>query len=525
MQDLTWQDIGMIFLVLIGFGALIVGGMLVVVLHDRYKARQAQRSSQHNRRRSVRSPVMEAQREVALADELVGERSEGASSTLRQPPSPVAAEETPAGDIVAPRPATERPRLAVADPSAADLTRLLVAALPPVVEWPREEARLDHLPIFFDGSRWHALNATTSRHVVICGASRSGKGNLLQLLAFTVLAQGPDRASVWVLDAKGGLDYAALLPLEHARVYADVPAGANPFTGALSAGYRAALEELARRNQLLVNAGARNHLEYKRRVGRALPLLIIIADEVAELNDEQQRGLATLARMGAAAGIVVWAATQYPTAASLPTQIQSNALDRIVFQFPSPRYTVVALGLAPGERPTYEPAAIGQRGVAILRQDGRDVALGRVPYLSDEVREAALAELYGRYGRVSAPVPPAVPASSGTDTSPVTERVPVAVTPETATIASSAEGEAVVAPSGETGGESTIVSDDDRDELVRTLSSEGKSYRAIRAVLQARGLSMAQERLVQLYHEGRARNANATDAEQRVGTTTTAAAA
>lgn len=83
----------------------------------------------------------------------------------------------------------------------------------------------------------------------------------------------------------------------------------------------------------------------------------------------QRDQLCTLARMGAAAGLVLLTSTQYPTAEVLPSQVQANALNRVVLKLSSGKYTPVALSLAPGERSTYEPAAI-VRGVAVFRHNG-----------------------------------------------------------------------------------------------------------------------------------------------------------
>jgi hypothetical protein len=460
--------------------------------------------------------------------------------------TPARAETPPERPASAPHP-PERPPAPetialAAQPGEAEQTRARVAALPARVDWPLADARLDRLPVLYDGEHWHALDATASRHGVICGASRSGKGNLLQLLALAVLAQGPERAAVWALDPKGGLDYAALLPLAHAQVYADVADGPSPFDGDLSAGYRAALRELSRRNRLLLAAGARNHHEYRMRTGLPLPILALICDEVAELSGPQQRALATLARMAAAAGIVVWAATQYPTVESLPSQVQANALDRLVFQFPSPRYTAVALGLAPGERPVYTPSAIGQRGVAILRQDGRDVCVGRVPLLDDRERTRvvqSLASQYPRAGREARPAAPAAlpalggaagPSGAGLKSAAAHGGAPRPATngagpraPAGSGGARSGDAPEQSAPPAALGGagdadarrpetppapvpldEAARWPERERDELVRGLAAQGLSQREIRRRLSERGMAIAQERLSALCQEGRA---------------------
>jgi hypothetical protein len=285
--------------------------------------------------------------------------------------------------------------------------------LPPTAQINMHDLRLNSIPILFDGAVWYVLDLLASMHWRICGASRSGKGNVLQLIALLAAWLGPDRAWVWILDPKDGLDYRAFAPqLRHTRLYADVYEldaddeyvliGGNRipvFDGDLESGYGAAVKELRRRNRLIGDAGARNHIEYERRTGQRLPVLIVVADEVSEIDDDQRACLETLARTGAAAGVVLIVATQYPTAAYLPSQVQANCLNSLVFQFGSSKYTEVAMGLARGEKPVFDPAGIKQRGVAILRNDGGEEHLGRVPFVSDEAREQLIAALLHRYAR------------------------------------------------------------------------------------------------------------------------------
>lgn len=250
------------------------------------------------------------------------------------------------------------------------------------------------IPVLFDGEQWYYLSLVGEQHWGVFGASGGGKGNLLQLIALEALMRGPDACQVWVLDCKSGLDYGFARHVRHGRLYSE----AENDDGSLTEGYTAATQEMRRREGILKAVDARNVGEYTG--NEPMPTLLLICDEVAELDNEQRRMLSTLARMGRAAGIVLCVATQYPTVEALPSQVQSNLINRVVFRLASAQYTPVALRLAPGETPRYEPAHIKEPGIAVLRGASveRDVQ-GRVPFLDNTTRDRAVAVLKARWPR------------------------------------------------------------------------------------------------------------------------------
>ena len=314
--------------------------------------------------------------------------------TETQKPVPAVSDNRPVADNKAP---------AIAEPAQA--TAQAVSELPGSADWNLAAASATHIPFMKDGQREYSVSLLTSQHGVICGASRSGKGNLLQLISLSALSLGPEAVQVWHLDAKQGLDYSYSMNIAHARLYADVrdPDGELLSDDTLENGFHKVIVEMERRNTLMFNR-ARNIHEYMKKTGERLPIVVVIVDEAAELTSEQQEMLCTIARMGAASGIVLLCSTQYPTADVLPSQVQANALNRIVLQLASSKYTQVALGLAPGERSTYEPSAIKPRGVAIFKSNGGEQVIGRVPEVTDAQREQTLATIIAQWPRSTEPL-------------------------------------------------------------------------------------------------------------------------
>jgi hypothetical protein len=367
---------------ILGWLAIIAAVAGVVYSFFRYQERKDLRSRPGRQAPSAEAPALQVD---------LRPRQSTAQRAAPLPGRP-AFDTPPALTRVPERPAVEPPL------DARRATELAIAGLPPTLPI-TTHATLDSIRVLYSGKRWATLSLRTTDlwGWAICGATRSGKGNVLQLIALSALGLGPEAVEVWVLDPKGGLDYGFCTRLAHTRLYTD---GLSTADGSLTQGYEAAFAEMHRRQNILSTADARNIKEYHAKGNDPLPYLVLIADEIANIDSAQRQLLTKLACMSAASGIVLLAATQYPTADVLPTQVQTNLHNRLVFRLPSSRYTDVALGLGRGERNSYDPSAISGPGIAILRRSGQEV-VGRVPELTDDLRQELITSLRERWPRAA----------------------------------------------------------------------------------------------------------------------------
>lgn len=174
-----------------------------------------------------------------------------------------------------------------------------------------------------DGSdysvRWYVRN-WGGKHTLSGGRSRSGKSGLYNLV-LGESAECPDLVR-WGVDRKGGMTLKPWGPMFDWLVFDD--AG----TISMLTAVRAVLE--ARSNY----AGEKGWEVWK--VSRKRPLLLVVIDECAEvfgLSGFDAVELAnSIARMGAAAGVLLLVATQHPTTEALAsTQLTKNLTRRFCF--------------------------------------------------------------------------------------------------------------------------------------------------------------------------------------------------
>jgi DNA segregation ATPase FtsK/SpoIIIE-like protein len=267
--------------------------------------------------------------------------------------------------------------------------------LPKVItEVPAPDFDTLSIPLLYDGSTWAWLPLTAGNHSGVFGMTRSGKGNAVQHILLQALTFGPELVRAIVLDAKGGLDYAFCDDLEHADLYSDKT---------ISDGLQVALTEMESRKTILRAGRYRNHYEYQKKTGKTLPLIVVIADELTQFTDEQNEQLVTLACVSGAMGFILLLATQHPLAKYLPTPVQANVGFRLVFRLASSEHIRIALKRTRDDEGTYNPALIGanQKGVGVLRGPGGDETLGRVPEVTDGMRDALIAELVNRWPKTT----------------------------------------------------------------------------------------------------------------------------
>jgi S-DNA-T family DNA segregation ATPase FtsK/SpoIIIE len=175
-----------------------------------------------------------------------------------------------------------------------------------------------------------SINISTTPHVLIGGASGSGKSKLLK----SVLMQAKKKkAIIFLADFKGGLDYpeiwhkACNIITESERLDSELDR---------------VLSILEERKKLLVSYGEPNIAECNEKHGTDIKRIIVACDEIAEVLDKtgldkEQKAVinqieakfSTIARLGRAFGIHLILATQRTDSDILKGQIKNNIGYRI----------------------------------------------------------------------------------------------------------------------------------------------------------------------------------------------------
>lgn len=175
-----------------------------------------------------------------------------------------------------------------------------------------------------------SINISATPHILIGGASGSGKSKLLK----SVLMQAIKKEAIVLLaDFKGGVDYPAIWH-KVCTVITDPEK--------LNAGLEQTLQILEERRKMFVKYGVPNISECNEKYGTKIRRIIVACDEVAEVLDKtglekEQKAVinqieakfSTIARLGRAFGIHMILATQRPDADILKGQIKNNIGYRI----------------------------------------------------------------------------------------------------------------------------------------------------------------------------------------------------
>ncbi|MEU8511616.1 FtsK/SpoIIIE domain-containing protein [Kitasatospora sp. NPDC048722] len=200
----------------------------------------------------------------------------------------------------------------------------------------------DGFPLAFD-KRGNILRPTLSDYsFLFAGATRSGKGmGLANLLAAAML---DPRVRIRLFDGKGAGEY-----VPHARVLATF-VRRNP--GRLVKFLRLMVEEMNRRTEILVEAGLSKANEAL--IDKLGGIELVIIDELATYTakngpsgkyaEEITELLAQIAAVGAAVGIVLALATQYPEAEIVTPRLRGNLAARMAMRVESPGASNVVLG-------------------------------------------------------------------------------------------------------------------------------------------------------------------------------------
>jgi S-DNA-T family DNA segregation ATPase FtsK/SpoIIIE len=190
-------------------------------------------------------------------------------------------------------------------------------------------------------------------HLLIGGLTGAGKSVFVrQLVTQLVLANPPERLRVGFIDLKGGMELNLFARLPHRlrpvlREWQECASLLEYLNGELDA-----------RQAAFDGAGVVSLAEWNQRhSGAALPYLLLVVDEMAELTavesaDRTEKAtrqaqlglLVRLCRLGRAAGIHVVCATQRPDADAVPGQLKANLPATMAFRVRDPVNSRVLLG-------------------------------------------------------------------------------------------------------------------------------------------------------------------------------------
>jgi DNA helicase HerA-like ATPase len=172
-------------------------------------------------------------------------------------------------------------------------------------------------------------------NVLVAGLPGSGKSELLASMLAGLLRQDStgQRVQVATVDSKL-VTFGNLPPL--AAMYAPP---ALEIDDAHALVWRL-VEEVRRRFQLLQAAGVRSVEEYQSKTGEALPYVVTVIDELADMTADHDRRRAAafngaameIGRKGRAAGVALVMATQRPSADVIPSSLRNLAGAAVAFR-------------------------------------------------------------------------------------------------------------------------------------------------------------------------------------------------
>ncbi|MDP2629105.1 MAG: DNA translocase FtsK [Candidatus Harrisonbacteria bacterium] len=178
------------------------------------------------------------------------------------------------------------------------------------------------------------INVEKLPHLLVAGATGSGKSILLHSILVPLLYKnGPQSLKLILIDPKR----------VELTIYEGIPHLISPVIteGKKSiAVFRWAINEMERRYEILMNAGARDIGSYnKKNRKEALPYIMIVIDELADLMSaygrEVEGYVVRLAQMARATGIHLILATQRPSVEVVTGLIKANIPGRAALQVAS----------------------------------------------------------------------------------------------------------------------------------------------------------------------------------------------
>ena len=198
-------------------------------------------------------------------------------------------------------------------------------------------------------------------HLLIAGATGSGKSVCINsVIASLLLTTRPDRLRMIMVDPKR----VELTPFN------GIPNLILPVivdTDQVLVVLRGIQSEMLRRYKLLEEVGVRNLAGYNKKAKEAMPFLVVIIDELADLMMsaayEVEQSLVRLAQLGRATGIHLILATQRPSVNVVTGLLKANVPARIAFAVASQVDSRVILDSVGAEK------LLGKGDMLLLSQD------------------------------------------------------------------------------------------------------------------------------------------------------------
>ena len=194
----------------------------------------------------------------------------------------------------------------------------------------------DSLPIALgkgSGGDNITIDLTKMPHLLIAGATGSGKSVCMNAVVSSLIySRSPDQLRLLLVDPKRvELTQYNGIPHMVTPVIVELDAVAKVFRGIIN--------EMFKRYKLLESHSVRNISELNKKFTNAMPYLVIVIDELADLmmtsGVEIERSICRLAQLGRATGIHLVIATQRPSVDVVTGLIKSNFPSRVSFSVSS----------------------------------------------------------------------------------------------------------------------------------------------------------------------------------------------
>jgi DNA segregation ATPase FtsK/SpoIIIE-like protein len=177
------------------------------------------------------------------------------------------------------------------------------------------------------------IDLTKMPHLLIAGATGSGKSVCMNAVVSSLIySRSPDQLRLLLVDPKRvELTQYNGIPHMVTPVIVELDAVAKVFRGIIN--------EMFKRYKLLESHSVRNISELNKKFSNAMPYLVIVIDELADLmmtsGVEIERSICRLAQLGRATGIHLVIATQRPSVDVVTGLIKSNFPSRVSFSVSS----------------------------------------------------------------------------------------------------------------------------------------------------------------------------------------------